>query len=72
MNRFTWIVWLGGGLLGYVAGEMLIDDPVVQRWLGAGAPVLHYVVPIGIGVVVTALGCWVGRGRRHAHVPENL
>jgi hypothetical protein len=45
---------------------------VVQRWLGAGAPVLHYVVPIGIGVVVTALGCWVGRGRRHAHVPENL
>ena len=72
MNRFTWIVWLGGGLLGYVAGEMLIDDPVIQRWLGDGATVLRYVVPVGIGAVITALGWWLGRGRRHAHVPENL
>jgi len=72
MNRFTWIVWLGGGLLGYVAGEMLIGDPVVQRWLADGATVLRYVVPITIGVVVTALGWWLGRGHRHAHVSENL
>ena len=72
MNRYTWIVWLGGGLLGYVAGEMLIDDPVVQRWFGDGTAVLHYVVPIGFGVAITALGWWLGRGHPHAHVPENL
>ena len=72
MNRFTWIVWLGGGLLGYVAGEMLIGDPVIQGWLGDGAPVLHHAVPIGIGVAITALGWWLGHGHRHAHVPENL
>ena len=72
MNRYTWIVWLGGGLLGYVAGEMLIEDPVVQRWLEEGAAWLHYAIPIGIGVAVTGLGWWLGRGRRHAHVPENL
>ncbi len=23
MERFRWIVWLGGGVLGYVAGEMI-------------------------------------------------
>jgi len=72
MNRYTWIVWLGGGLLGYVAGEMLIEDPVIQPWFGEAASILHYAVPIGIGVLVTALGWWLGRGRRHAHVPENL
>ncbi|PYN36464.1 MAG: tellurium resistance protein TerC [Candidatus Rokuibacteriota bacterium] len=72
MNRYTWIVWLGGGLLGYVAGEMLIEDPVVQRRLGESAAWLHYAIPIGIGVAVTAFGWWLGRGRRHVHVPENL
>src|SRR5207245_3170257 len=34
MNRHTWIVWLGGGLLGYVAGEMMREDPLIVRWLG--------------------------------------
>jgi len=72
MNRYTWIVWLGGGLLGYVAGEMLIEDPVVMRWFGETAAALHYGLPIAIGVLVTTLGWWLGRGRRHAHVPEKL
>jgi YjbE family integral membrane protein len=72
MNRFTWIVWVGGGLLGYVAGEMVIGDPLVQRWLANGATVLRYVVPITVGVAITGLGWWLGRGHRHAHVAENL
>jgi len=72
MNRYAWIVWLGGGLLGYVAGEMLIEDPAIQRWFGDAAAALHHAVPIGIGLLVTALGWWLGRRHRHAHVPENL
>jgi YjbE family integral membrane protein len=72
MNRYTWIVWLGGGLLGYVAGEMVIEDPIVTRWVGSTAPVLHLAVPIALGVVVTAIGWWLGRGQRHVHVPERL
>jgi len=72
MNRYAWIVWLGGGLLGYVAGEMLIEDPALQRWAGDGAAALKHVVPIGVGLVVTGLGWWLGRGRRRARVPETL
>jgi len=72
MNRYTWVVWLGGGLLGYVAGEMLIEDPVIQRWLGEGTAWLAKAVPAAIGAAVTALGWWLGRARRHVHVPENL
>jgi len=72
MNRYTWIVWLGGGLLGYVAGEMVIEDPIVTRWLGSTAPVLQLAVPIALDVVVTAIGWWLGRGHRHTHVPQRL
>jgi len=72
MNRHTWIVWLGGGLLGYVAGEMVIEDPIVTQWLAGSAPMLHLTVPIALGVVVTAIGWWLGHGHRHVHVPEKL
>src|SRR6266849_6345277 len=56
MNRYAWIVWLGGGLLGYVAGEMFMEDPIVRRGLGEVAGPLHYPVPLVVGLVVTACG----------------
>ena len=71
MNRYVWIVWLGGGLLGYVAGEMMLEDPLIVRWLGDTAALLHRPVPIAIGAVVTALGWWMASGKR-AKVPENI
>ena len=73
MNRFAWIVWLGGGVLGYVAGEMFMEDPIVRRGLGEVAGPLHYPVPLVVGLVVTACGWWFARAHRHrVRVPENL
>jgi YjbE family integral membrane protein len=38
MERWPVIITIGGGLLGFVAGEMLVTDPVVLGWLqGASA-----------------------------------
>jgi YjbE family integral membrane protein len=71
MNRYIWIVWLGGGLLGYVAGEMMLEDPIVIRWLGEAAAFMHRPVPVAIGLVVTAVGWWLAMGKR-AKVPEKL
>ena len=71
MNRHVWIVWLGGGLLGYVAGEMMLEDPIIVRWLGDAASVLRRPVPIVIGAGVTGLGWRLARGKR-ANVPENV
>ena len=71
MNRYVWIVWLGGGLLGYVAGEMMLEDPLIVRWLGDTAALLHRPLPIAIGAVVTALGWWMASGKR-AKVPEKI
>src|SRR5207237_76310 len=48
MNRHVWIVWLGGGLLGYVAGQMILEDAFVHRWLGDAAGALHRPVPLAL------------------------
>ena len=37
INRFPVLIWIGAGLLGWVAGEMLVDDPVILNWLNANA-----------------------------------
>ena len=65
MARFTWIIWLGGGLLGYVAGEMVLADEVVGRWM-AGAPLLDSVLPPLLGCAIMSVGWWSGRNRRAA------
>jgi YjbE family integral membrane protein len=64
MNRYAWIIWLGGGILGYVAGDMILDDPLVSTRLGGLAHTLEYPVPIGLGLVITALGWWLTTARR--------
>jgi len=80
MNRYTWIVWLGGGILGKVAGQMILEDRLVQRWplthgveydLPGGIAVNVHPLPLALGAVVMAIGWWVGR-RRHAELPENV
>src|SRR5437762_1586646 len=72
MNRYIWIVWLGGGLLGYVAGEMMMSDSLIRGWLGDMAKLLLHPVPIVIGLLISVIGWWLGRGHRHARVPEQL
>jgi len=72
MARHEWIVWVGGGVLGYVAGEMITDDPLVQRWLGGAAPAADVWFSIVLGAFVLALGWWLARtaarqGRRPGH-----
>ena len=63
MNRYVWIIWLGGGILGYVAADMILEDPVVSTRLGSLAHVLEYPVPLGLAAVVTAWGWWLARPR---------
>ena len=36
MERWPIIITIGGGLLGFVAGEMLVTDPALKDWLAGG------------------------------------
>ena len=63
MERFAWVVWVGGGILGYVAGEIFFADPAVGRRVD-GAPALAYVVSAALGLAIAAVGWWGERSRR--------
>lgn len=50
MERFPVVVTLGAGLLGYVAGSMMVMDPLLAAWV----PAAHWVKTLagGIGAVL--------------------
>jgi YjbE family integral membrane protein len=65
MERFPMIITLGAAILGWVAGEMLITDPLVVDWIDANLRWIHFRLPeiswmeiIG-AVLVVALGKWL-------------
>ena len=69
MGHFPWIITVGGGLLGYVAGDMAVTDRAIVGWVEAQAPILHALVPwIGAAVVV-AVGRWLAARAAHAAAP---
>jgi predicted tellurium resistance membrane protein TerC len=61
MTRYQWIVWLGGGILGWVAGEMIVKDRIVHGWIEPWARVLHYGASGALFVALTLLGWWLAR-----------
>jgi YjbE family integral membrane protein len=80
MNRYRWIVWLGGGILGKVAGQMILEDRLVSGWplahaieydLPGGIVVNVHPLPLALGAAIMVIGWWFGR-RRHVELPENV
>lgn len=61
MNRFPIIITAGGGLLGWVAGEMLVTDPAVADWINSQAHWLHVAAPVLATAGVIGAGKWLSR-----------
>ena len=58
IERFPILVIAGGGLLGFVAGEMMVADTAVAPWINAHVAWLHWVLPtIGVVIVVAVAKC---------------
>jgi YjbE family integral membrane protein len=64
IDRFAWVVWLGGGILGWVAGEMITTDPWVVSTLGPVVGALHQPVKAVLFFALTGLGWWLARRSR--------
>ena len=56
MNRFPSIITIGGGVPGWVAGEMAIADPIVSPWVESNADWLHSMAPVIGALSVVAVG----------------
>src|SRR5436190_23172575 len=66
LERYRVLVWGGGALLGWIAGDVMVNDVVLNDWFSA--PVLHQLHvwggPVG-GIIVVGMGyILVGRHRR--------
>jgi YjbE family integral membrane protein len=69
MDRFPIIITIGAGLLGWVAGEMAVTDPLVKDWVNANMHWLHWVAPAAGAVIVIALGKWFAARTGVHHKP---
>jgi YjbE family integral membrane protein len=71
MERFRVIIVLGGGLLGYIAGDLMANDPAIHGWVGAHASWLTDYKAAGAAgaALVVGIGLWLARrseaGVRH-------
>jgi YjbE family integral membrane protein len=70
MTRWPVIITIGAALLGWVAGDMAVTDPVIKDWVDANAAWLHWAAPVAGAVFVVAVGRWLAT--RAAHVVEQV
>jgi YjbE family integral membrane protein len=73
MERWPVIITIGGGLLGFVAGEMLVTDPALKGWLTGlgvafddekpkvGGLSLEIICGLAGAVIVIAAGTLIGK-----------
>jgi len=58
IDRFPLIIYAGGALLGYVAGEMLVSEMLFATIVEAHH-YLHWLIPVACALLVVALGKWL-------------
>lgn len=65
MERFPAIITFGGGLLGWIAGEMMVTDPAIAGWVQGQAPWLHsyFVAAAVCAAAVVATGTTIAKRR---------
>ena len=71
MDRFPVIITIGGALLGYVAGEMALTDPIIKDWIKQNAHYLHVLLPIIGAVFVVAVGKWLASRHESSALPDD-
>ena len=61
MERFPVIIALGAGLLGWIAGDIMVTDPAIAGWVQAQAEWMHEwkAVAIAGAIGVVAVGKWL-------------
>ena len=72
IDRFPFIIFAGGALLGYVAGEMLVSDRMMASLLEHAPHLLHTLLPLVFAVLVVVLGKWLAMRKAAAMPVVNL
>src|SRR5690606_24004520 len=70
IDRFPLVVTLGAGLLGWIAGGMLITDVFIVERIGYPSTTTKLAAEALGAVLVVGIGKWLGSRRRRAEIPE--
>ena len=72
LERFPILVWAGGGLLGWVAGDIMVTDPGVIGWLGEASAIAC--IPGQAASAPSSSSDWTFLVRRHRpfHLDETM
>ncbi|MBN3751732.1 TerC family protein [Paraburkholderia sp. Tr-20389] len=71
LDRFPIIVTLGAGLLGWIAGGLIVNDPAGNHWPLLDSPVAIYGMQIAGAIFVILTGYMLKRRRQHANRIDN-
>ncbi|HEU0200673.1 MAG TPA: hypothetical protein VFR86_09580 [Burkholderiaceae bacterium] len=71
MDRFPVVITLGGALLGWIAGDMIVTDIALQPYLDGAPNWLHYVSAVVGAVLVVSVGLLLA-GRIQARLDREL
>jgi len=63
------ILTLGAVVLGWIAGEMAVSDPLISGWVHANAPALSVLAPTLVAVFVSVAGRGAQRPHRRTEEP---
>jgi YjbE family integral membrane protein len=64
LDRFPVLIWAGAALLGWIAGQVVVTDPVIEGWLvqaysaSTAMTVEYAVAAAGVVLVLAAGGLW--------------
>ena len=67
MGRFPVIITIGAALLGWVAGDLAVTDPIDKPWVDLNAAFLHWGAPLAGAVGVIVLGKWLAARKTAAY-----
>jgi YjbE family integral membrane protein len=67
MERYPVVITGGAMLLGWIAGQMIADDPVLERWVDGHGGYVHYAASVAGAAFVLLVGRWLA-GRAAARV----
>ena len=56
MDRYPVTIAIGAGLLGWIAGDMVVTDVVTKEWVSTQAKYLQWIAPASVALLVIAAG----------------
>lgn len=66
LGRYAWLVFVGAGILGEVAGKMAIDDQYVRQTLGVASRPLEWGLRLGLAALIVLVGLYLSRKSQRA------